>query len=162
MISSSNIKLNLYFLIFFFGLISQKNIFATDAKKIDKQTKKCCNIGVAYTSGQGYVILEKMCNETKLTTFYFRTSNLATCCTYAPATNLYDEKGRKYNLIDYKGLPSCIETVIQTPSNHKFKWSFEKLKSKSNRISIIESPDPATEGMGHWSWRNLDIRQCKF
>ena len=155
-------KLKIYFLIIFFGLISQKNLSATDAKKINKQTKKCCNIGVAYTSGPGYVLLEKMCNETNLTTFYFRTSNLSTCCTYAPATILFDEKGRKYNLIDYQGLPSCIDTVIQSPPNSKFKWSFEKLKSKSNRISIIEAPDPATEGMGHWAWRNLDIRQCKF
>ncbi len=152
----------LFFLCDFGSLFFLSNISASDVVLKKKEEKPCCVLGIAQKSGNGIVILEQMCNSKNVTTFHFRVNNLSSCCTYPPATMLFDDKGGKYPMLDHSGLPSCDSTYIQSLPNANFSWSFKRLKSKTSRISIIEAQDPVTNGMGHWAWRDISIKHCKL
>ena len=136
--------------------------FYVPPPKLSKKKRLCCALGIAYKSGPGKVILEQVCMRPKASVFHFRLKNLPSTCTYPGATVLRDQDGRKYPMISHTGLPNCASKRLQTKANMSFTWIFERLKPNTRRISLVEALDPITQGMGHWHWRNVSLRHCKF
>ena len=136
--------------------------FYVPPPKASKKKKPCCALGIAYRSGPGKVVLEQICMRPKVSVFHFRLKNLPSTCTYPEATVLKDQNGRRYKMISHTGLPNCASRRMQTKANMSFTWIFERLKANTRRISLIEALDPITQGMGHWYWRNVSLKHCKF
>lgn len=147
-----------------FVLSHEASLSPTSRRNPPKQKKKklCCDLGIAYLSGPGKVVLDQVCAHPRHSTFHFRTVKLGGTCTHPAATILKDQRNRKYKMLHHTGLPPCASGRLQLEANTHFSWSFEPLKKGITSISIIEENAPVTSGMGHWAWRNVEIKHCKF
>lgn len=149
----------------FFVVLSPDHLSATAVRirKEPKPKKKapCCRMGIAYRSGPGMVVLDRICATKKKTVVHLRTVRLRSVCTFPPATIIRDEKRRRYSMIAHTGLPNCKKGTSQR-LYQRFTWTFRPLRRGVKRITVIELSANETAGMSYWAWRNVKIDHCRF
>ncbi len=134
-------------------------IVVVKPKKEEAKPKPCCRLGIAYRSGRGLVVLDRLCLEKDRTIAHFRTVDLSSVCTYPPATIMRDGTGRRYHMISHSGLPNCTRGTSRSPNMH-FTWIFQPLPNDVKKVTIIELEDNVTAGFSYWAWRDVNITAC--
>ncbi len=151
-----------------FGLISlgmlvppvgAGTIVVIKPKKEEAPPRPCCRLGIAYRSGRGMVVLDRLCLEPDRTIAHLRTVDLASVCTYPPATIMRDSNGKRYHMISHTGLPNCTRGTSKKPNLH-FTWVFQPLPRTAKSVTIIELEDNVTAGFSYWAWRNVSLAGC--
>ncbi len=124
--------------------------------------QSCCRLGIAYNSGPGRVVLDRICQKTEATTIHLRLVNLEAACTHPAGTVLRDQAGRRYRMKSFTGLPACQSDGPGSRPNARFTWSFEPLQPRAQRITLEEVEDEVTRGLVFWAWRDVDVSHCGF
>lgn len=146
-----------------FGLLvpnsNQATVVVVKPRKEEKSPKPCCRVGIAYRSGKGLVVLDRLCLKRDRTIAHLRTVDLSSVCTYPPATIMRDATGRRYHMMSHSGLPNCTRGTSKKANVH-FTWIFQPLKSGVKSVTIIELEDNVTAGFSYWAWRNVNVARC--
>lgn len=145
-------------------LLGPSELQATVVVVKPQQSQKeqpCCRLGIAYRSGPGMVVLDRICQRKGRTVVHLRTIRLPGVCTYPPATILKDGKGKRYKMMTHSGLPNCTRGTSRRPNAH-FTWVFQQLPKAVKKITLIELEDDATSGYSYWAWRDVDVQRCKL
>ena len=138
---------------------NRATVVVVKPKTEEKPPKPCCRLGIAYRSGKGLVVLDRLCVERERTIAYLRTVKLSSVCTYPPATIMRDGTGRRYHMMSHTGLPNCTRGTSKKPNVH-FTWIFQPLKSGVKTVTIIELEDNVTAGFSYWAWRDVNVGAC--
>lgn len=127
-----------------------------------EEDRPCCHVGVSYLSGPGKVTLTQICNRGDRSIFYFRTRNLDSTCTHPSGTLLRDQKGRRYRMTSFSGIPGCSSGRFSSEKNMKFRWVFERLKPDVKKFTLLEVENEVTQGLIFWAWRDIDVSKCQM
>ncbi|MBX7057126.1 MAG: hypothetical protein K1X75_03600 [Leptospirales bacterium] len=142
--------------------LQQNELLASVQRPPAPQSARCCPLGIAYQSGPGRVVLDRVCRKPSRTEFHLRLVNLDAACTHPPGTILRDQTGHRYLMRSFRGLPSCQSAQFVSRPNARFVWSFEALPSGARTITLEEVEDETTRGLTFWVWRDVDLSHCSF
>ncbi len=127
----------------------------------EKKTK-CCSIQRTF---KNKINITQICSEDGITKIELQIITPYTMCSNVTDIGLTDDKGKSYQILGMKNIPSCPE-ILQVSAGHKFYWNFEALDKGISSLDLTENKNknlpPTFPNWEFWYWNDISVSHCKF